>query len=791
MNKLSAMNISIIKDHYKVIESTTLKQVYDVIKSPESPYRATVEEIRRLYLLSSAEEAKKLKKELIGFTGCGIFNKKRTTKNLTAFSGYAVMDLDNLLPQQIQSVLEIIKGIPYTYIAFISPGGLGIKVIVQISCGAEDYKIGYQQIKKCYEDETGEIFDKTCDIARLTYISYDPDAYINESNAVYQVTVPAKKEKIVGEQNKNDNDKVLSEAQYGRAFELATDFTNKSVQFDDGSRHNFLLQLACNANRYGISLEYFLEKCIDKYADGWSEEELAGIINNVYNNYTKDAGIWIHYLNDPQKNYISNKNVDRPAPIEIDNNLAESTPTIPLELVNKMPEIIKRMATLLSNPRERDVFVTGALCVLSGCLYSARGIYDGDVIFPNLFSFIIAPAASGKGVLKLARHLGNTIHQKLLQHSKAAFIQYKKELNNYYDAKKNGVKNVERPSKPAFKILFVPGNSSCAAIYDHLNDCDGIGIICESEADTITNCQKNEWGNYSDLFRKAAHHETISSRRKAEKEYIEIAQPKLSAAITGTPSQVPSLVNSTKDGSFSRFLFYRYETARQWRDVSPANGKGDLPRIKEEAAKEVEHMVEYLNNHPTQFHLTESQWSRLNKHFEIALNNHTCFDTDDAAATIMRLGLNAFRIAMIFSTIRKYELKNTDLNIICTDEHFTMALQMVDIYLQHALVMFKEIPSTAKMLDGKIRRFFEMLPAIFDRKKAIELSIANNIRIEPRTVDKYLKRLVDYSFLIKSDYNEYRKIVSSEKKGSTPDDTATVISLPDVVQNADGEKEAA
>ena len=58
---------------------------------------------------------------------------------------------------------------------------------------------------------------------------------------------------------------------------------------------------------------------------------------------------------------------------------------------------------------ERDVFFTSALSVISGGLHNVSGLYANDKVFPNLFSIIIAPPASGKGVMKYSRQLGIVI----------------------------------------------------------------------------------------------------------------------------------------------------------------------------------------------------------------------------------------------------------------------------------------------------------------------------------------------------------------------------------------------
>ena len=73
-------------------------------------------------------------------------------------------------------------------------------------------------------------------------------------------------------------------------------------------------------------------------------------------------------------------------------------------------------------------------------------------------------------------------------------------------------------------------------IHKHLEFNEGSGCICESEADTITNALKQEWGGFNDVLRKAFHNETILSSRRAYFEYTKIEAPKLSLSITGTPN---------------------------------------------------------------------------------------------------------------------------------------------------------------------------------------------------------------------------------------------------------------
>ena len=77
-----------------------------------------------------------------------------------------------------------------------------------------------------------------------------------------------------------------------------------------------------------------------------------------------------------------------------------------------------------------------------------KGYYDGDDIFANLYALIIAPAASGKGVMNFSRILIEPIHEKILKDSKA-------ELLECENGKKKNKEN-KNDICPNIKIKIIP-----------------------------------------------------------------------------------------------------------------------------------------------------------------------------------------------------------------------------------------------------------------------------------------------------------------------------------------------
>lgn len=296
----------------------------------------------------------------------------------------------------------------------------------------------------------------------------------------------------------------------------------------------------------------------------------------------------------------------------------KATPTIPEELYLQMPELLQHGAMAFTDDRERDVFLTGALAILSGCLPGVKGVCAGNEVFPNVFSFAIAPAASGKGALKFAKMLADDFHSFVLKASREAEMQYNQELSEHkqrISSKKKGDTSTEEPpTKPTFKVVYIPVNTSYAKILWHLEQNEGTGIICETEADTLGNVFKQEWGSYSDMLRKSFHHERLSSSRKGNNEFTEVNAPSLSIALSGTPNQVTGLIASSEDGLFSRFLFYAFKVEQRWKDVSPNANNINLTEHFKVLSGRVFNMVQFLQREETIIELTTEQWQLLNQH---------------------------------------------------------------------------------------------------------------------------------------------------------------------------------
>ena len=75
---------------------------------------------------------------------------------------------------------------------------------------------------------------------------------------------------------------------------------------------------------------------------------------------------------------------------------------------------------------------------------------------------------------------------------------------------KRKTKTIKMTFFQALKLKYSLQMLSTAEMYSFLGSSEHGLLIMESEADTLSNMLNNDWNNYSDVLRKAFHHEPIS-----------------------------------------------------------------------------------------------------------------------------------------------------------------------------------------------------------------------------------------------------------------------------------------
>ena len=438
----------------------------------------------------------------------------------------------------------------------------------------------------------------------------------------------------------------------------------------------------------------------------------------------------------------------------------------------QLPDILKRVVADSVSDVDADLLILGSLTVFSACLPNVYGVYDRREVFSNLFLYVTARASAGKGRLSLCRHLVAPIHRELREQYRKSMEKYKQDQLQYVLNKKKG--EATEPQEPPFLTLFIPANSTATVVYQTLSQNDGVGLLFETEGDTLANAFNSDLGNYSDGFRKAFHHETISYLRKKDREYVEITKPKFSAILSGTPQQVFNLIPSAENGLFSRFIFYVMPTEIVWHDMFSADNDTTADDLFKEIGRDFCQFHKMLSAQYIRFTLTTDQQRQFNAFFTQTQEEYAALFGDDIIASVRRLGLILFRFAMILTVLRQMddgafplpsgneEGHRPESILVCADADFTTALAMVKVLLQHSAAVFQTLPRHDfykprghRNTNDRRQAFFAALPDVFDR--AAYLKAAASLSVSEKTAERYISDLCKSGLLSHPAIDKYLK----------------------------------
>jgi hypothetical protein len=131
------------------------------------------------------------KAQLPAFTFGGLFFPKRGNAYLQQHSGLVHVDLDDL--HNVKAVKHTLASDPRVVYVFVSPGGTGLKAGVRVPIVPDnvDYRHAWLTVKAEFETLYGVTWDESGkDVARLCFVSFDPEAFWNPDALCFEVPPP-------------------------------------------------------------------------------------------------------------------------------------------------------------------------------------------------------------------------------------------------------------------------------------------------------------------------------------------------------------------------------------------------------------------------------------------------------------------------------------------------------------------------------------------------------------------------------------------------------------------------
>lgn len=272
--------VTIFKNFNEVVEHKTIATILEEIKTGK--YKPGIIYLRKSLAEKKEEAYNKAKKSLPAFTPSGKFVGGRKLEFLTEYSKFIILDIDKLSTNDLQKSKSIAAQSEFSYACFISPSGNGLKILVKIDTPKTEHKETFLKVQAHYENILKLEIDKSGkDLTRLCFYSWDENLYLNENASTFVTSSAVAMPLIeIEPEPRTKNPEPLLD--YDAIYNHCVNFTEKKVQFVNGSRNVFVHQLACNLNRKGIALQQALGYILTDF--GYDEKEVSQAVNSAYGN---------------------------------------------------------------------------------------------------------------------------------------------------------------------------------------------------------------------------------------------------------------------------------------------------------------------------------------------------------------------------------------------------------------------------------------------------------------------------------------------------------------------------
>ncbi|MDD2954597.1 MAG: DUF3987 domain-containing protein [Parabacteroides sp.] len=430
------------------------------------------------------------------------------------------------------------------------------------------------------------------------------------------------------------------------------------------------------------------------------------------------------------------------------------------------PSPLRDILGFADNAEQRDILLLTGLTALGATLGKmVRCLYGMHWIYPCIQLFVIAPPASGKGIMAWLRKFIEPIHQEIRQRVDQAMKQYRQDMAAY-NALGKDKGNKEIPLMPKNSMFIISGNNTGTGILQNIIDSDGTGIIFETEADTITTAIGGDYGHWSDTLRNAFDHAGLSFNRRTNNEYCECDATFLAMVLSGTPGQVAPLIPSGENGLFSREVFYYKSQILKWIDqfsIDEVDAEKEFHRM----GCEWKATIDELKSRGTiTLRLDEGQQTAFNDSFARLFLRARQSTGQEMNSSVVRLAINLVRFMEVVALLRALELPGLLLpapgihkdnlkdkiiggwELHITDEDFAALLTIAEPLYLHAIHILSFLPAgeiTSRGLSEK-DQLLSCMPDEFTSAQWMEA--AEHANIPKNTAKTWLRRLCDAGSLL-------------------------------------------
>ena len=150
-----------------------LQEILKLIREPDKATREKIDAIRRN---ENKEQRNKLKNDLPVYTFAGTFRERRN-EGIENYSGIVVIDFDGI--EALEGLKARVCRDSYTFAAFVSPSGRGLKVLVQTNNTDPKLHRRYAEAVQEHYNQYAPVDPQGSGLCMGAYASHDPEMYLD------------------------------------------------------------------------------------------------------------------------------------------------------------------------------------------------------------------------------------------------------------------------------------------------------------------------------------------------------------------------------------------------------------------------------------------------------------------------------------------------------------------------------------------------------------------------------------------------------------------------------------
>ncbi|WP_456088762.1 DUF3987 domain-containing protein [Parabacteroides sp.] len=755
--------------------SLSLKRYIDKVKSND--FASQIAYLRGLRTVGKTDEADAYKKNLPLYVAGGVMEGGRKLEHMVRYSGCVVVDIDDS-PMPVSELLLRAAALPYVKAGHGSPTYTGGKLFVLVDSDLGHHKLAFEIVRRHIEaDIPGVVVDITGkDPNRGCFTSHDRNAFYKEESEVLEIPV-AEAEPPAGSGHSSGN------VCPGTRLSNYIDKYEQSNAFVPGYRHSYIVKLSSVLNNAGFSPYDAVAECVRRYSSAdFPAIEIEKTVTDIYRRYSASHGSCPYRPEEAAtprktvktvktssampKNAASSVGVDETPDIEPDDTLL---PHFDKAVYDHLPPLLTDILKRAGSRTEQDVLLISALTLLSSVMPGVKGSLDERDYSPALYTIVTGSSGSGKGCMAGLQKLVDPWQQYVYDNSRHYVEEYEAANEEYesYKMRKRQNRTWKEPLGPAPskpKVvkqmnLHLTGHVTQARLVELLDiNSPYTSCMMDTEMETIATMLSQDFGNYSDILNKAAHHETVGSSSKNNGTFL-ARRPNLALLWSGTPAILPRLIPSTENGLFSRMLMYKIAGGGEYRPLTSADDTSAASEYLDSFGQRVLDIGVFLDGSPTWVRFSDAQRKRLDRFFSREYYNVRFFGNEDLESTVLRYRLAIFRLAMTLTGLRKGESGCTERTWTIGEEDFDTAFHLGKVCLQHAYIVATSLQRASAEVHFKfphhLQNLFASLPDTF--KRADLLAEANVRGVSESSIDRFLRKAEKYKLIVSEGGGYYTK----------------------------------